>query len=85
MLILSRKLGESIVIGKDINITVLGVTGNQIRIGIDAPKNVSVHREEVYNRISQVPESHSKDRNQGSNHLRSRSRAREITSSLPGN
>lgn len=52
MLILSRRLGESIVIGDDINVTILGVNGNQVRIGIDAPKTVAVHREEIYRKIT---------------------------------
>ena len=51
MLILSRKTGESIMIGDDMVVTVLGVKGNQTRIGINAPKEVAVHREEVYQRI----------------------------------
>lgn len=51
MLVLSRRLEEVLVIGDDIKIKVLGISGNQIRIGIDAPKEVTVHREEVYNRI----------------------------------
>jgi carbon storage regulator len=51
MLILTRKLGESLRIGDDVTITVLGVNGNQVRIGIDAPKSVDVHREEVFLRI----------------------------------
>lgn len=76
MLILSRKLGESIVIGEDINITVLGVTGNQIRIGIDAPKSVAVHREEVYQRISQESGSERQERSQSRNHLRLTSKAK---------
>ena len=51
MLILTRKIGESLMIDDDIKITVLGVKGNQVRIGVRAPKDVAVHREEVYYRI----------------------------------
>jgi len=51
MLILTRKDNESLFIGDDIEVTVLGVKGNQVRIGINAPKNIDVHREEVYRRI----------------------------------
>jgi carbon storage regulator len=51
MLVLSRRLGETLIIGDEIKITVLGISGNQVRLGIAAPKEVSVHREEVYRRI----------------------------------
>ncbi len=51
MLILTRRAGETLMIGDDVSITVLGVKGNQVRIGVNAPKNISVHREEIYQRI----------------------------------
>jgi carbon storage regulator len=51
MLVLSRRLEETLIIGDDIKVTVLGISGNQVRLGIAAPKEVSVHREEVYKRI----------------------------------
>ena len=53
MLILTRRISESIIVGDDVKITVLGVKGNQVRLGIDAPKNLPVHREEIYERIQQ--------------------------------
>lgn len=53
MLILTRKVGESVLIGDDISITVLSVRGNQVKLGVEAPKEVSVHREEIYQRIKQ--------------------------------
>ena len=54
MLILTRKVGESVLIGDDISITVLSVRGNQVKLGVQAPKEVSVHREEIYQRIKQM-------------------------------
>lgn len=51
MLILTRRIGESVIVGDDVTITILGVKGNQVRLGINAPKDVSVHREEIYRRI----------------------------------
>ncbi len=51
MLILTRRVGESLKIGDEIKITLLGIKGNQVRIGIDAPREVEVHREEIYDKI----------------------------------
>ena len=59
MLILTRRIGESVVIGDDVGITVLGVKGNQVRLGVKAPKEIAVHREEIYERIRQERDQHS--------------------------
>lgn len=53
MLILTRRVGETLVIGDDVTVTVLGVKGNQVRLGVNAPRDLPVHREEIYERIQQ--------------------------------
>jgi carbon storage regulator len=58
MLILTRRVGETVMIGNEVTVTVLGVKGNQVRIGVNAPKDVAVHREEIYERIKREEDHH---------------------------
>jgi carbon storage regulator len=64
MLILTRRVGETIMIGDDVTVTILGVKGNQVRVGVNAPNNVAVHREEIYRRIEEEREEKSEIENE---------------------
>ena len=66
MLILTRRVGETVMIGDEVTFTILGVKGNQVRTGINAPKSVAVHREEIYERIKREQQGESSEPKQGS-------------------
>jgi carbon storage regulator len=66
MLILTRRVGETVMIGNDVTVTILGVKGNQVRVGINAPKNVAVHREEIYERIKREQQGDQQDEHRSS-------------------
>ena len=70
MLILTRRVGETVVIGDDVTVTVLGVKGNQVRLGVNAPKEIAVHREEIFERIKreQADEEAKRPRAVGADH-----------------
>jgi carbon storage regulator len=67
MLILTRRVGETVMIGNDVTVTILGVKGNQVRVGINAPKNVAVHREEIYERIKREQQGESQGKSHDEN------------------
>ena len=64
MLILTRRVGETVMIGDSVTVTVLGVKGNQVRLGVNAPKDVAVHREEIYERIKREQDGGTADEGQ---------------------
>ena len=80
MLILTRRVGETLKVGSDVDVTVLGVKGNQIRIGIKAPKNVAVHREEIFDRIQrEAQQAQRSDQSRGPGAAQSETPAEDTT------
>jgi carbon storage regulator len=71
MLILTRRVGETVVIGDEVQVTVLGVKGNQVRLGVNAPRDVSVHRQEIYERIQKEQGGNGAERRAGADEGRS--------------
>ncbi len=67
MLILTRRVGETVMIGNDVTVTVLGVKGNQVRVGVNAPRDVAVHREEIFERIKREEQGDGSSRPAGGN------------------
>lgn len=68
MLILTRRIGETVMIGNDVTVTILGIKGNQVRVGVNAPKEIAVHREEIYERIKREAQGGGAARAVGSDH-----------------
>lgn len=77
MLILTRRVGETVMIGNDITVTILGVKGNQVRVGVNAPREVAVHREEIYERIKREEQAIRAGKTQGPQIRESRGRPYE--------